>query len=188
MLPRYFLPLTTPLLLSVSNMGQSQCDVDSDVQSNAMQCSSVVNAPVTAAGWYPTLTCGSLKLVLLSGHTPGNRKDRWAKPGEGLLCCVCLHTRYVCSFPPGLAPLPSSLSTLSPPTSTPSSPLALLSSSLSHLLLYSYFFPFPSLLTLPSSPTVEKNNTARPTCNHVGSPGEVVVLSLIQIVTHCGVR
>ncbi|VDL88553.1 unnamed protein product [Schistocephalus solidus] len=31
--------------------------------------------------------------VLPSGHTPGNRHDRWAKPGEGLQCCVCLHTR-----------------------------------------------------------------------------------------------
>ncbi|VDL88755.1 unnamed protein product [Schistocephalus solidus] len=31
--------------------------------------------------------------VLPSGHTPGNRHDRRAKPGEGLQCCVCLHTR-----------------------------------------------------------------------------------------------
>ncbi|VDL92981.1 unnamed protein product [Schistocephalus solidus] len=31
--------------------------------------------------------------VLPSGHTPGNRHDRRAKPGEGLRCCVCLHTR-----------------------------------------------------------------------------------------------
>ncbi|VDL92861.1 unnamed protein product [Schistocephalus solidus] len=28
-----------------------------------------------------------------SDHTPGNRHDRWAKPGEGLRCCVCLHIR-----------------------------------------------------------------------------------------------
>ncbi|VDL85244.1 unnamed protein product [Schistocephalus solidus] len=32
--------------------------------------------------------------VLPSGHTPGNRYDQRAKPGEGLRCCVCLHTRY----------------------------------------------------------------------------------------------
>ncbi|VDL95759.1 unnamed protein product [Schistocephalus solidus] len=31
--------------------------------------------------------------VLPSGHTPGNRNDQRAKPGEGLRCCVCLHTR-----------------------------------------------------------------------------------------------
>ncbi|VDM05488.1 unnamed protein product [Schistocephalus solidus] len=30
--------------------------------------------------------------VLPSGHTPGNSHDRRAKPGEGLRCCVCLHT------------------------------------------------------------------------------------------------
>ncbi|VDL95512.1 unnamed protein product [Schistocephalus solidus] len=35
----------------------------------------------------------SLSWVLPSGHTPGQRHDRWAKPGEGLRCCVCLHTR-----------------------------------------------------------------------------------------------
>ncbi|VDL92810.1 unnamed protein product [Schistocephalus solidus] len=39
-------------------------------------------------------SCGSSKLVLLSGQPPGNRRNRWAKPGEGLRCCVCLHTRY----------------------------------------------------------------------------------------------
>ncbi|VDM03310.1 unnamed protein product [Schistocephalus solidus] len=31
--------------------------------------------------------------VLPSGHTPGKRHDRRAKPGEGLRCCVFLHTR-----------------------------------------------------------------------------------------------
>ncbi|VDL90424.1 unnamed protein product [Schistocephalus solidus] len=31
--------------------------------------------------------------VLPSDPTPGNRHDRWAKPGEGIRCCVCLHTR-----------------------------------------------------------------------------------------------
>ncbi|VDL94493.1 unnamed protein product [Schistocephalus solidus] len=31
--------------------------------------------------------------ALPSGHTPGNRHDRRAKPGEGLRCCVCLNTR-----------------------------------------------------------------------------------------------
>ncbi|VDL94986.1 unnamed protein product [Schistocephalus solidus] len=30
--------------------------------------------------------------VLPSGHSPGNRHDQRAKPGEGLWCCVCLHT------------------------------------------------------------------------------------------------
>ncbi|VDM02719.1 unnamed protein product [Schistocephalus solidus] len=46
----------------------------------------VVNAPVAASNWYPTLTCGSSKLVFPSGHTPGNRHDRRTKPGEGLRC------------------------------------------------------------------------------------------------------
>ncbi|VDL89433.1 unnamed protein product [Schistocephalus solidus] len=32
-------------------------------------------------------------MVLPNGHTLGNRHDRRAKPGEGLGCCVCLHTR-----------------------------------------------------------------------------------------------
>ncbi|VDL90099.1 unnamed protein product [Schistocephalus solidus] len=31
--------------------------------------------------------------VLPSVHTPGNRQDRRVKPGEGLRCCVYLHTR-----------------------------------------------------------------------------------------------
>ncbi|VDL81469.1 unnamed protein product [Schistocephalus solidus] len=31
--------------------------------------------------------------VLPSGYTPGNRPDQWPKPGEGLRCCVYLHTR-----------------------------------------------------------------------------------------------
>ncbi|VDL94764.1 unnamed protein product [Schistocephalus solidus] len=31
--------------------------------------------------------------VFPSGHTPGKHHDRRAKPGEGLRCCVCLHTR-----------------------------------------------------------------------------------------------
>ncbi|VDL89011.1 unnamed protein product [Schistocephalus solidus] len=46
----------------------------------------VVNAPVATSNWYPTLTCGSSKLVFPSGHTPGNRHDRRTKPGEGLRC------------------------------------------------------------------------------------------------------
>ncbi|VDL86638.1 unnamed protein product [Schistocephalus solidus] len=103
----------------------------------------------------PTLTSASSKLVLPSGHTPGNHHDRRAKPGEGLRCCVCLHTWYVCSLPPALSPLPSSHSPhyssqptlLSPPTSTPSSPLALLSSSLS----LSCSSPLPSMLPFPLS-------------------------------------
>ncbi|VDM05684.1 unnamed protein product, partial [Schistocephalus solidus] len=55
----------------------------------------VVNAPVAASSWYQTLTCSSSKLVLSSGHTPGNRHDWRAKPGEGFRCCVCLHTRGI---------------------------------------------------------------------------------------------
>ncbi|VDL92435.1 unnamed protein product [Schistocephalus solidus] len=75
----------------------------------------VVNAPVTASNWYPTLTCGFSKLVLLSGQTPGNRHDRRAKPGEGIRCCACLHTRPSFSFT-----LTSPLLPLSPPFPSPS--------------------------------------------------------------------
>ncbi|VDM03930.1 unnamed protein product [Schistocephalus solidus] len=39
-------------------------------------------SPVAPLSWVPP-----------SGHTTGNRHDQWAKPGEGLRCCVCLHTR-----------------------------------------------------------------------------------------------
>ncbi|VDL94307.1 unnamed protein product [Schistocephalus solidus] len=53
----------------------------------------VVNGPVAIPSWYPTVTCGSSKLVLPSGHTPRNRHDWQAKPGKGLRCCVYLHTR-----------------------------------------------------------------------------------------------
>ncbi|VDL88647.1 unnamed protein product [Schistocephalus solidus] len=38
-----------------------------------------VNAPLTASSFYPTLTCGTSKLVLLSGHTPNTNHDRRAK-------------------------------------------------------------------------------------------------------------
>ncbi|VDL96571.1 unnamed protein product [Schistocephalus solidus] len=48
--------------------------------------------------------------VLPSGHTPGNRYERRAKPGEGLRCCVFLHT---CSLHSSLL---SSLSILSQPS------------------------------------------------------------------------
>ncbi|VDL88595.1 unnamed protein product [Schistocephalus solidus] len=47
---------------------------------------------------WPTLTGNQLSPVapcswaLPSEHTPGNRHDQWAKTGEGLWCCVCLHT------------------------------------------------------------------------------------------------
>ncbi|VDL91006.1 unnamed protein product, partial [Schistocephalus solidus] len=57
----------------------------------------VVNAPVAASNRYPTLTCGSSKLVLPSGHTPDNRYDRRTKLAEGLRCCVCLHIRPLLS-------------------------------------------------------------------------------------------
>ncbi|VDM03518.1 unnamed protein product [Schistocephalus solidus] len=40
----------------------------------------VVNAPVAVSNCYPALTCGSSKLGLPSGYTPGNRHDRRATP------------------------------------------------------------------------------------------------------------
>ncbi|VDL88579.1 unnamed protein product [Schistocephalus solidus] len=81
----------------------------------------------------------------LSGHTLGNRHDRRAKPGEGLRCCVWLHTRYLCSLSP--SPLLSALSPLLLP------PLLLAPPALLrvHLYLPSYL-PNPSPLTFASFP------------------------------------
>ncbi|VDL90223.1 unnamed protein product [Schistocephalus solidus] len=95
-----------------------------------------VNAPVAASSWYQTLTCGFLKLVLPSGHTPGNGHDWRAKPDEGLRCCVGRHTRYVCSIPPAPPTLQSSLS----------SPLLFPAHSLSPLLLLILPFLSPFFL------------------------------------------
>nr|VZH92149.1 unnamed protein product [Spirometra erinaceieuropaei] len=35
--------------------------------------------------------------ALLSGLTPGNRLDRWAKPGEGIRACTCTRGTVVCA-------------------------------------------------------------------------------------------
>ncbi|VDM06338.1 unnamed protein product [Schistocephalus solidus] len=51
----------------------------------------VVNAPVAASNWFLTLTGGSSKLGSSQRPHPGQQR---AKPGDGLRCCVCLHTRY----------------------------------------------------------------------------------------------
>ncbi|VDM00533.1 unnamed protein product [Schistocephalus solidus] len=120
-------------------------------------------APVAVSNWYPALTCGSLKLVFPSGHTPGNRHDRRAKQVEGLRCCVCLHTRYVCFPSPVLAlsrpPCPSS----SPfPTPLPS-PLLLL---LNHLLS-------PPLLTLASTPPILPLSSSFPTVEKSYGEGDM---------------
>ncbi|VDL96595.1 unnamed protein product [Schistocephalus solidus] len=47
--------------------------------SHQQKTKAVANAPGAPRSW-----------TLPSGHTPGNRHDRRAKPGEGLRCCVCL--------------------------------------------------------------------------------------------------
>ncbi|VDL95807.1 unnamed protein product [Schistocephalus solidus] len=148
--------------------------------------SDVVNAPGAATNWYPTLTCGSSKRVLPSGHTPGNRHDQRAKPGEGLRCCVCLHTRYVSSLRPALPPLlfPAHSSLPSFFSSFPSSRLSfLLSYSSSPLLL---LLPLPFFLSTHPSLLAHhrKHHTVRATYNHVGGPGKSVILSLTPIVTH----
>ncbi|VDL89417.1 unnamed protein product [Schistocephalus solidus] len=109
----------------------------------------VVNASVAASSWYPTLTCRSSKLVLLSSYTLGNCQDQRAKPGEGLRCGVCLHTRYICALLPALPPPPYSLP-FHPPTFLLSSLHSPLLSPLLPLLLplFSPLSPF----TLPSFP------------------------------------
>nr|VZI31861.1 unnamed protein product [Spirometra erinaceieuropaei] len=40
---------------------------------------------------------GALSWALLSGHTPGNRLDRRAKPGEGIRACTCTRGNVVCA-------------------------------------------------------------------------------------------
>ncbi|VDM03855.1 unnamed protein product [Schistocephalus solidus] len=117
----------------------------------------VVNAPVAVSNWYPALTCGSSNLVLPSGHTR-------ATAMTGGLNQVRV-SGFVCVFAPGtsapfplflpstvLPALPSLLfhpTPLSPATSPPPPPL--FSSSYSCYFLSSS----PSILTLPSFPTVE---------------------------------
>ncbi|VDL95590.1 unnamed protein product [Schistocephalus solidus] len=112
---------------------------------------------------------------LPSVQTTGNHNDWRAKPGEGIRCCVWLQKQYVCSLPPDLPiilsslsfhPLPFALSPLLLPTPLypPTSLILSLLSSLILLALHSsplhLLLPFPlpplSPLTLPSSPTVEK--------------------------------
>ncbi|VDL90579.1 unnamed protein product [Schistocephalus solidus] len=111
-----------------------------------------------------------------------------------IVCKSSFHLNHlpnvICSLPPVLAlfrpPCPSSSPFPHPtPLSTPTSPTPLHLSSTP----YSCFYPSssPSILTLPSFPTVEKSY-GEATCNQVGGPGESVVLSLTQIVTHSGVR
>ncbi|VDM01769.1 unnamed protein product [Schistocephalus solidus] len=88
----------------------------------------VVNSNVDASSCYPTLSSCSLKLVLPSGHTPGNRHDWWAKPDGGF------------------RPLPSPLLHFSSsPLLSPLFPLTL-----------TFSLPFPSSLIILSSPTVKK--------------------------------
>ncbi|VDL89544.1 unnamed protein product [Schistocephalus solidus] len=48
----------------------------------------VVNVVLVDSNCNPTLPCGSSKLDLSNSHTPDNRHDRLAKPGEGLRCCL----------------------------------------------------------------------------------------------------
>uniref|UniRef100_A0A183TGR8 Reverse transcriptase domain-containing protein n=1 Tax=Schistocephalus solidus TaxID=70667 RepID=A0A183TGR8_SCHSO len=120
----------------------------------------------------PNYLFDSSKLDLPSGHTTDNCQDRRAKPGEGLQCCVRLHTRYVCSLTHALPPPPSSLPTIlflahslfplffsSFLSSHPFLSL-LLSFILTSALPFS-LFPHPSLL-----PHRLKPPTARATCNH----------------------
>ncbi|VDL94308.1 unnamed protein product [Schistocephalus solidus] len=78
--------------------------------------SPVVNAPVATSSWYPSLTCGTSKLVVPSGHTPGILHDRRAKPGEGVVCVLTPGTsvpfplsRPTCPPPPLLFPAQSHL-------------------------------------------------------------------------------
>ncbi|VDL95640.1 unnamed protein product [Schistocephalus solidus] len=58
-----------------------------------LRCDQMVNAPVAASNWDRTLPVAPQSWILPSGHTPGNRHDWWATPGEGLRCCVFLYNR-----------------------------------------------------------------------------------------------
>ncbi|VDL85857.1 unnamed protein product [Schistocephalus solidus] len=113
-------------------------------------------------------------MVLPSGHTPGNRHDRRAKPGEGVRCCVCLHTRYVCSLNPSpVLPVPLLASffyssSSSRPSFLPS--LSLLSFTLTSSLLHRCS-PFPP-------PSRSKRSYGEGNMQSRRRPGESVVLSL----------
>ncbi|VDL98374.1 unnamed protein product [Schistocephalus solidus] len=63
------------------------------------------NATVATSSCYPSLICGSSKLVLPSGHTTGKRHDQREKQREGHRCCVCLHPVPPLLFP-SHCPLP----------------------------------------------------------------------------------
>ncbi|VDL98742.1 unnamed protein product [Schistocephalus solidus] len=73
-------------------------------------CDSMVNDPVAASSWYRSLTCGSSKLVLPIGHTPGNPHDRRAEPGtltRFLLTLLSLLVSFILASTPPLLPLSS---------------------------------------------------------------------------------
>ncbi|VDL89145.1 unnamed protein product [Schistocephalus solidus] len=95
----------------------------------------------TGLSWYPTLTCGSSKLVLSSGHTPGNYHDRRAKPDDGLRFCVSPH-------PVRLLPSPSLPSYLSS----------------SFLLSFTLTSPSRQLSLLPDG---RKGPMSRAKCKHI---------------------
>ncbi|VDL90131.1 unnamed protein product [Schistocephalus solidus] len=107
----------------------------------------VGNAPGVASDWS--------KLGYSQRSHYGHGHNRWANLGEGIRCCVCLQTRYLCSLPHApntpllpATPQPSAL----PIPSTPPTCLFL-----SHIIpalsppLLSSSLP----LTLPSFTTVE---------------------------------
>ncbi|VDM02889.1 unnamed protein product [Schistocephalus solidus] len=64
---------------------------------------------------------------------------------------------------------------------SPFFPLSLLLSFTLNSSILPFSSPFPS-------PSQSKKSYGEGTCNHVGGPGESVVLSLTQIVTYSGVR
>ncbi|VDL85948.1 unnamed protein product [Schistocephalus solidus] len=134
----------TVVAARVSPINLACCDI------HATLCRvTVVNAPVAASSWYPTLTCGFSSWFFLAA-TPR------ATATTGGLNQVRV-SGVMCVFTPAQPP----------PNSSPP-PFALLSSS----LLISFTLtssPSPSLLTLQSPARSRKSPTARATCNHVGA-------------------
>ncbi|VDL95491.1 unnamed protein product [Schistocephalus solidus] len=127
----------------------------------------VVNAPVAAFSWYIPLTCGSSKLGSTKRSHPEQlpRPAGYTRSGSPVLC-VSPHTVSLLPSPHSPPFCPPSISSPPCPPPLPSSrpfPLSPL------IFLPPFSSPFP--LTLRSKKSYGQGDS-----NHIGGPGESVVL------------
>ncbi|VDL96508.1 unnamed protein product [Schistocephalus solidus] len=115
----------------------------------------VANAPVAASNWYPTLTCGSSKLVI-PAVTPRAAATTGGINQVRLSGVVCPFPSLVLPVPPILFPAHSH------PNPTTPSPLALLSSSLSLSLLTLSCFPSVDNVLRRGRHTITNNSSPNP--------------------------